>query len=78
MHKYDIKTIQELLLEDMIEFDRICRKYNITYWLCAGTLLGAIRHHGFIPWDDDIDIGMMRSDFNKFTEAFCLENSRFT
>lgn len=65
MKNYDLQFIQQHLLESMIEFDKICRDNNIEYWLCAGSLLGAVRHGGFIPWDDDIDVGMLRADFNK-------------
>lgn len=55
------------------EIDAICRKYDITYYTAGGTTIGAVRHHGFIPWDDDIDIYMTRSEFYKFREAFKLE-----
>lgn len=61
IHKEDLKILKE--------FIKICDRYNLTYYIIGGTLLGAIRHKGFIPWDDDIDIAMPRNDFNKLIEV---------
>jgi len=68
--KNTLKDVQDLCLEILKFVDNICKKHNLEYWLDVGTLLGAIRHGGYIPWDDDIDIGMMREDYNKFIQIF--------
>lgn len=69
----DDKTLSKLkkyLLEILDEFVSICEENNLTYFLIAGTLLGAVRHKGFIPWDDDIDVAMPRKDYEKFLDIF--------
>lgn len=66
MEKIKLKQAQKIMISMLKEIDIICRKHNINYWIESGTLLGAIRHNGFIPWDDDIDIGMIREDYIKF------------
>ncbi|NBH33609.1 hypothetical protein D3Z58_08595 [Clostridiaceae bacterium] len=60
--------IQKVVLYVLKEFDRVCRLLNLGYFICGGTLLGCIRHQGFIPWDDDIDVGMIREDYERFLE----------
>ena len=63
----ELKSIQLHILETT---ERFCKQKGISYWLDYGTLLGAVRHQGYIPWDDDIDIGMMRADYEKFCSEF--------
>ena len=65
---------QQLVMLDMVkELDRICKKYDIPYFLYGGTLLGAVRHNGFIPWDDDLDVGVMRKDFKRLMKVLPQE-----
>ena len=62
----DVRKFQLMVLNLMLEFERICKKYGLRYYLAGGTILGGIRHKGFIPWDDDMDITMPRPDYEKF------------
>ncbi len=70
MEELSLKEIQSETLEIMKKINSICCKENLKYSLFYGTLLGAVRHKGFIPWDDDLDIVMPRSDYDKLSEYF--------
>lgn len=64
----ELRLTQQVLLEILKDFDNICKKHHLTYYLTGGSALGAVRHAGFIPWDDDADVSMPRSDFEQFKE----------
>ncbi|NLM20329.1 MAG: LicD family protein [Peptococcaceae bacterium] len=83
----ELRQVQMIELEILLEIDRICKKFGIKYCIIAGTLLGAVRHGGFIPWDDDVDIALLRPEYEKFrlaceteldTERFYFQDHRNT
>lgn len=73
------KQVKRALLDVLFETKRICDKNDIKYFLVGGTLIGAVRHQGFIPWDDDIDVGMLRKDYERFLCACQIDlNPKYT
>ena len=70
LSKTDLQKLQNCLFEILNDIDQFCVKNNISYFLSGGTALGALRHKGFIPWDDDLDINMTRKDFSIFFMGF--------
>ncbi len=66
----DLRRYQLHLLEMLKDFDAICAELDVKYWISSGTVLGAVRHGGFIPWDDDIDVEMLRPDYEKLIASF--------
>jgi hypothetical protein len=65
-----VEELRHVQLEVLAEFDHLCRRHGLTYYLAYGTLLGAIRHGGYIPWDDDIDVMMPRRDYDRLHDVF--------
>lgn len=74
INEQELKKIQLSILEYVASF---CEDHQIEYWLSCGTLLGAVRHGGYIPWDDDIDIGMTRANYQRFLGLFNQESKRY-
>ena len=70
MKKMQLREIKDIELDILIAFNKFCQDNNLKYYLSGGTLLGAIRHKGFIPWDDDIDVCMPRPDYERLMKIF--------
>lgn len=64
-----LQSLRDLSYEFLRLFDNICKKYDLDYWMAYGSLLGTVRHNDFVPWDDDLDVGMMRKDYMKLIEV---------
>lgn len=86
MQELSLEKQKLLMLEILLDFDKVCRNNGIRYSLAYGTLLGAVRHQGFIPWDDDIDVIVFRADYEKLIQILnsqmqgnhsfiCVENN---
>lgn len=75
MKEIEIDELRELQMQILDYVDAFCRKNSIRYTISGGTLLGAVRHGGYIPWDDDMDIQMLRSEYNRFTELWNQQKS---
>lgn len=70
MKSIDVNELKQIQLDILKYVDSFCKENNIKYFLAYGTLLGAVRHKGYIPWDDDIDIVMLREDYDRFVHSF--------
>ena len=74
----ELNVLQDGVYSIFVEFDRICRKHNIKYTMEGGTLMGAVKYQGFVPWDDDIDVVMIRDEYEKFLRVATTElNSNY-
>ena len=72
----ELEGLQQRLVEMLLAFQRFTDDHGLTFFLVGGSALGAYRHQGFIPWDDDVDVAMMRSDFEKMEKLMASEGNR--
>ncbi len=77
MEEINLKEMKKIQIQILNQINNFCQKNKINYWLDCGTLIGAARHKGYIPWDDDIDIGMLREDYDRFMNTFNKANRRY-
>ena len=77
MHELSLDELRKIQIEILDVVAKFCDDHEINYWLDGGTLIGAVRHKGYIPWDDDIDLGMLRPDYDKFMRLFNEHNTRY-
>ena len=77
MRVINLEESKELLVAMLKDFHAFCEANSLTYYVCYGTLLGIVRHKGFIPWDDDVDIVMPRTDYERFLIAMRSRNKRY-
>ena len=77
MRSVDLDELRKIQIQILDITAKFCDEHQIHYWLDSGTLIGAVRHNGYIPWDDDIDIGMLRPDFERFIREFNGYDSRY-
>ena len=77
MHQLSVDELKTIQLEILDAAAKFCDEHNIKYWLDCGTMLGAVRHKGYIPWDDDIDLGMLRPDYDRFIATFNTYSERY-
>ena len=75
LNEAELRELQLCELEALEFFDNFCRSHGLTYYLCGGSLIGALRHKGFIPWDDDLDIAMPRDDYEKLIKILNKKKS---